>query len=254
MRILITSGGTKVPIDSVRSITNMSKGTFGAKIATEALTDGHEVFFLRAEGSCSPFSVNLDFCNCVKRYKKNLYEENILKAMEVRLFADTYHDHYREFQYKTFEQYDNLLGELLITYSPDVVVLAAAVSDYGVANPVDGKIRSTGDMDIHLTPLPKIISKVKKIKPDCFLVGFKLLVNSKGNELGKDAMKSIKENDCDIVVGNDLEDIRHSNHKITLFHKSDKHCTVQYETDFKDQNYLAKMIMKHISCLTKERK
>ena len=33
MKILITSGGTKVPIDRVRSITNMSQGTFGSRIA-----------------------------------------------------------------------------------------------------------------------------------------------------------------------------------------------------------------------------
>ena len=32
-KILITSGGTKIKIDRVRSITNMSKGTFGSQIA-----------------------------------------------------------------------------------------------------------------------------------------------------------------------------------------------------------------------------
>ena len=32
MKILITSGGTKVKIDLVRSITNMSRGTFGSQI------------------------------------------------------------------------------------------------------------------------------------------------------------------------------------------------------------------------------
>ena len=31
MKILITSGGTKIPIDLVRPITNMSRGTFGSK-------------------------------------------------------------------------------------------------------------------------------------------------------------------------------------------------------------------------------
>ena len=35
MKILITSGGTKVKIDQVRHIGNMSKGTFGSKIAEE---------------------------------------------------------------------------------------------------------------------------------------------------------------------------------------------------------------------------
>jgi len=35
MKILITSGGTDVPIDDVRKISNMSSGKYGAEIATE---------------------------------------------------------------------------------------------------------------------------------------------------------------------------------------------------------------------------
>lgn len=42
MKILITSGGTKVPIDSVRSITNLSKGTFDSQII--------DVFYQNSEG------------------------------------------------------------------------------------------------------------------------------------------------------------------------------------------------------------
>lgn len=34
MKIFITSGGTKVPIDEVRAITNNSKGTYAAAIAS----------------------------------------------------------------------------------------------------------------------------------------------------------------------------------------------------------------------------
>ena len=42
MKILITSGGTKVPIDRVRSITNMSCGTFGSRIADAFYSNEHE--------------------------------------------------------------------------------------------------------------------------------------------------------------------------------------------------------------------
>ena len=41
MRILITSGGTKVMIDGVRHISNMSKGTFGSAICKSFLEKGH---------------------------------------------------------------------------------------------------------------------------------------------------------------------------------------------------------------------
>ena len=44
MKVLITSGGTKVPIDTVRHIGNMSSGTFGAKIAFQLLELGHNEY------------------------------------------------------------------------------------------------------------------------------------------------------------------------------------------------------------------
>ena len=37
MKVLITSGGTKIKSDMVRSITNMSRGTFGSKICESFL-------------------------------------------------------------------------------------------------------------------------------------------------------------------------------------------------------------------------
>lgn len=43
MKILITSGGTKIPLDSVRHIGNMSSGTMGREIALAALEKKHEV-------------------------------------------------------------------------------------------------------------------------------------------------------------------------------------------------------------------
>jgi len=60
MKVLITSGGTKVPIDKVRFITNMSSGTFGSRIALEALMTGNDVIFLHAEKSKTPFSGVVD--------------------------------------------------------------------------------------------------------------------------------------------------------------------------------------------------
>jgi len=49
MKILVTSGGTKVPIDDVRSITNTSSGSFGSKIVTSLLYHGAEVIHLHDE-------------------------------------------------------------------------------------------------------------------------------------------------------------------------------------------------------------
>lgn len=98
MRILITSGGTIVPIDTVRRITNMSHGTFGSKIATEALKMGHEVMFLRAEGSKSPFTFNVDL------YREQTPETKTRFKNFVD-FYDVYRKWYCEQKFKTFDDY-----------------------------------------------------------------------------------------------------------------------------------------------------
>jgi phosphopantothenate-cysteine ligase len=83
------------------------------------------------------------------------------------------------------------------------------VSDYGVENYVDTKIRSKeSEMSIQLKVLPKLISNIRKWAPDIALVGFKLLVDSTEDELVDAARKSIKSNRCDFVVANDLRDIK----------------------------------------------
>jgi phosphopantothenoylcysteine decarboxylase/phosphopantothenate--cysteine ligase len=54
MKILITSGGTKEPIDPVRYIGNRSSGKMGQALHAAALNAGHEVIFLDAsEGTAA---------------------------------------------------------------------------------------------------------------------------------------------------------------------------------------------------------
>jgi phosphopantothenoylcysteine synthetase/decarboxylase len=125
-KVLVTSGGTKVPIDDVRSITNMSRGTFGSRIATEFLKvdDNIELTFLRAEGSCSPFIVKYDvkegfFKNAFAFYNLHrFYKRNKLRIKEIT--------------YKTYADYARIMDDLMENQSFDATVLAAAVSDYYV--------------------------------------------------------------------------------------------------------------------------
>lgn len=190
MKVLITSGGTKVKIDAVRSLTNMSKGTFGSKIADSfryklnpSETD-HYVKFLMAKDSKYPSSP----------------------------FVTKY-------VYETFEDYERELFDLLKNYKPDIVVLAAAVSDYGVENYIDGKIRSNDELIIRLKPLPKLISKVRDVVPTAVICGFKLLVNSSEAELMSACLDSLTKNRLDMIVGNDLRDIKNNNHKLLIYRK-----------------------------------
>lgn len=188
MKVLITSGGTKVKIDMVRSITNMSQGTFGTKIA-EAFEK--ELKPRNSENSIK-FLMALD-----SRYPKNPFVTKVI--------------------YITFEDYEHELFRILQDWNPDIVVLAAAVSDYGVENYVDGKIRSSENLVIRLKPLPKLISKVRDYVPDAVICGFKLLVNSSASELKRACVRSLVDNRLDLVVGNDLRDIKNDNHKLTIF-------------------------------------
>ena len=126
-------------------------------------------------------------------------------------------------------------------------ILAAAVSDYYVPNPLTRKARSDDFLNIKLEPLPKLINKVKNIwVPGTKLVGFKLLVGSISTELVAASRKSIAENGCDMVVANDLEDIKFNKHKLTLVFPMGE--PIIYETDPKDPNFLARMVASH--CLS----
>jgi len=213
MKILITSGGTKIPIDTVRSITNMSHGTLGSRMAEEFLKAGHDVLFFRAEGSKSPFTKTIDLIN--QDYCPGEFEEWYRTRKP-------FWDHYGEFSYKTFEDYQSELENIIKQHKPDMIILAAAVSDYGVENPMQGKIRTKGDLSIPLKPLPKIISNVREWAGDkAIIVGFKLLVDVKEEELIASAKDSLTKNKLDYVCANDLRSILNGNHMLFLIDKED---------------------------------
>lgn len=217
MKILITSGGTKIKIDDVRNISNMSKGTFGSAICKSFLNKGHTVDFLMAKDSKSPFKFEHHYFNLSNDSYKNW---NMFCSLSSKLYA--------EHIYTTFSSYAEQLENLLKNNKYDMVVLAAAVSDYEVKNVVNGKMRSGDDNKIELVPLPKLISTVKKIQPDTFLVGFKLMVGASEKALINHAEMSIEKNGCNVVIANDLQDIKNNNHKVLIV---DKNNVISYTKD-----------------------
>lgn len=202
MKVLITSGGTKVPIDRVRSITNMSKGTFGSKIADafyERLKnqEGTSITFFMAKGSKMPNAQHID-----------------------NEYYDAGYDVMKYIEYSTFDDYKAGIEKLLFEDKFDIIVVAAAVSDYGVANYYDGKYRSReDDMCIKLVKLPKILPIMRKMAPDSVICGFKLLVDSTDAELQAAMEKQIIESGVDLVIGNDLRDIKADDHRLVIMHK-----------------------------------
>lgn len=205
MKVLLTSGGTKVPIDSVRHIGNMSRGTFARAIGMQGLDSGWNLDFVYADGTRAPHLLDVDIFD-------ELYDTTD-RILEIKRIVQP--SRYASWVYKDFNSYQSLLDARIEAFQPDVIVLAAAVSDYGTV-PFDGKIRSKDNLTIHLEPLPKIISGIRKRAPNALLVGFKLLVDSTEDELVAEAALSIINNDCDLVVANDLSDIRRAEHKVCL--------------------------------------
>lgn len=209
MNILITSGGTKIKIDRVRHIGNMSSGTFGAKIALECLKRGHTVMFFKAKGSKGPLG-------CIIEDTDSVWDA--IKKVGKAVYYKIRYDRQLVIQeYTDFDSYRDFVMSIGLHYRFDAVVLAAAVSDYGVDNYVDGKIRSSeDDMSIQLKKLPKIIADAKKVFGKAKIVGFKLLVDSTETDLIQAAIDSVDQNNCAFVVANDLRDIQNSNHIIRL--------------------------------------
>jgi phosphopantothenate-cysteine ligase len=236
-RILITSGGTKVAIDRVRHVGNMSRGTFGAKIAQAFLKSSNlsELLFLKAKGSRSPFQVNINWAGGWASAVTGLDEADRLCELYQRNSS-----RYYEWDYKDFQDYLVKIKEAVDKDPWDLVILAAAVSDFTVANYVDGKIRSKDELSIQLTPAPKIISLIKQWRPSVKLVGFKLLVDSTDEQLIEAAQKSAVENDCAFVVANDLRDIQQGKHRLLLVNKDG--CFKRSETDPSNPNHLAEVV------------
>ena len=60
------------------------------------------------------------------------------------------------------------------------------------------------NITLKLEKVPKIISKVKKINPEIFLVGFKAEYDLSREELIKSASKRVEEFGIDLMVANDV--------------------------------------------------
>jgi phosphopantothenoylcysteine synthetase/decarboxylase len=119
--------------------------------------------------------------------------------------------------------------------------VAAAVSDYGVANYYDGKYRSReDDMCIKLVKLPKILPIMRKLAPNSVICGFKLLVDSTEDELVEAMRKQIAESDVDLVIGNDLRDIKADNHSLMVIskHNPDVRTYVQPPKEERERSFV----------------
>lgn len=192
LNILITSGGTDVPIDAVRTLSNKSKGTTGALIAEELLERGHKVTFIYSRNSITPFFKTLSLQSIQKNSlsiinKKLDHIKSLLLNLTLIEVTDFYH-YQKELEDKVRHH--------------DVAILSMAASDY---KPVSFQDSKSSISQISFELLPKLISNVKNINPKIFLVGFKLCKDSTNIELIDIAYESLLKNKCSLVVANKVD-------------------------------------------------
>lgn len=208
MRMLITSGGTRVPIDDVRSVANTSTGAFGAAIVRAALQAGHEVAHLRARDSVDPAVSSINHLLDEEQQHRQLASS----SQSWREWRSRYKAH----SFVTAIEYGRQLELLLHAEHFDIAILAAAVSDF-FAEGQPGKLSSdSGDLVLRLKRLPKYIAKVKDWAPSVYLVGFKLLVDASELDLIAAAQAANFATRADATVANDLATLKAGAHAIHL--------------------------------------
>ena len=84
----------------------------------------------------------------------------------------------------------------------DIVVHAAAVSDFKPKSASKGKLGSDQALNLRLVPTEKLVNAVKRLSPGTFLVGFKLESNLA--RAVKEAKGLFTDAGCDLVVANSM--------------------------------------------------
>lgn len=163
-KILVSAGGTKERIDPVRYITNDSSGKMGHAVAEAAYYEGAEVTLVTASELPAPSGIET---------------VRVDSALEL------------------FDEIDTRFDQT------DVLIMAAAVSDYRVANEADSKMKKmddSGPVTIELTENPDILKTMGDKKKEQFLVGFA----AETDHLEKYAKKKLKEKNLDVIVANEV--------------------------------------------------
>ena len=162
-RVIITAGGTKERIDPVRYITNDSSGKMGYSLASVARDLGAQVTLISATKQLpEPFGVTV------------VYVSSALDML------------------------DAVLNEYA---SADIVVMAAAVSDYRPKKQASKKIKKNEEwLTIELEKTTDILFQLGQTKQQQFLIGFA----AETNNLENYAKEKLERKKANMIVANDV--------------------------------------------------
>jgi phosphopantothenoylcysteine decarboxylase/phosphopantothenate--cysteine ligase len=162
-QVIVTAGGTREPIDSVRYIGNSSSGRMGIELAKAARDAGAHVTLIAA---------NIDL--------------PLPKGIEVTRVSTV----------------DEL--ELAMDRDCDVMIMAAAVSDFRVQNPYLGKLKRSSGLNLELTPTKDLIANYAANHPGKVHIAFALAEESK-EKLIEIARGKLWDKSVTAVIGNSFE-------------------------------------------------
>ncbi|MFH1654943.1 MAG: bifunctional phosphopantothenoylcysteine decarboxylase/phosphopantothenate--cysteine ligase CoaBC [Pseudomonadota bacterium] len=212
-RVIITAGGTEEEIDGVRVITNRSSGKMGICLAGEFVRRGAKVKLISARCDVEPMV--------------QLEEIRVKSASEMKEAIKAH------------------------VHESDIIVHAAAVSDFKVKTRVEGKICSNQHMSLELVPTEKILDLIKRWNDNLFLVGFKAEVNVSDDQLRESALGLAKRSKANMIIANDVKRrdvfgsdeneviIVHRGGQFKKVNKMSKKCIAGYIIDEIHTNFLS---------------
>ena len=179
--VLVTAGPTQEPIDAVRFISNPSSGKMGYAIAEAARQRGAEVILVSGPTSlAAPQGVQL---------------HHVRTACDMREVV--------------LHEYDRA----------DVIIKAAAVSDYRPKQFIPYKVKKTADVQtVELVRNPDILAELGQHKGKRVLVGFA----AETEDLLVNAQKKVQAKHLDLIVANDVSHagsgFRSDENKVLILH------------------------------------
>jgi phosphopantothenoylcysteine decarboxylase/phosphopantothenate--cysteine ligase len=165
LRVLVTAGGTREPIDSVRYIGNRSSGRMGLALAAEAARRGAGVTLIAANVGLEP--------------------PPGVRVLRVESATELAHACEQEFA------------------RCDVLLMAAAVADFRPANPSDSKLKKDhGTPTIELEPTVDVLSGLAERRDDGqVMIGF---AAEHGEDAIAYARGKLERKGLDAIVVNDI--------------------------------------------------
>lgn len=218
INVVVTAGGMQEKIDNVRKITNSSTGKLGVKIANELLKKDNleNIYYVCSKESLKPTNervkiITIDGVRDLKDKVTTLLKDNNIDFFIHSMAVSDYYVSSVSTPQRIIDDINNSKRDVLeVLKSP--------------TNPIIERKISSDEENIILTlkKAPKIISLIKDISPQTYLVGFKLLDGVAFDELIAVASRLRDKNNCDLVIANDLNEIRQGNHKAYIIDKEDQ--------------------------------